>query len=443
MTKEELIGTVIDEVDDIIYAVSEENYELLYMNRKAMQILGMEKEEQWRKQPCYKVLYGLDASCEQCPSSMVLEKGPFFRERYIESRDCYLYQKYKRITIEGKAAKLGITTDVTQYRKTTEELNKKFQIETMLVQCVKTLYEQKDMETAINKLLSIIADYHRAERAYIFEFENEGILMHNTYEWCREGIKPQIDFLQDVEISVIDRWIEQFEKQGEFYITSLQGEVDKSSLEYEILEAQGIESLMAAPLRMEGKIVGFLGVDNPRENVNTLLLMQSVAAFVHNDIQRRKNVEKLYELSYRDRLTGVGNRHAYVKCMEELENQKISLGIVFADINGLKRANDVYGHKRGDEMICEVAGVLKEKFGENVFRVGGDEFVVFCIGVPKEEFEEQVEQLQSTWHLQITASIGKLWIPECIDVETQVIHTDLLMYQNKQNYYKSRVEKEL
>lgn len=440
MTKEELILTVIDEVDDIIYAVSEENYKLLYMNRTAMQFLGIEKEEQWQEQPCYKVLCGRDVPCEQCPGAMILEKGQFFRERYIESRDCYLYQKYKRITIEGRKAKLGIATDVTPYRKAAEELKRKFQIESTLVQCIKTLYEQKDMETAINQLLSIIADYHQADRAYIFEFEHEGVIMHNTYEWCREGIERQIDFLKDVEISVIERWIEQFEKQGEFYITSLQGEVDKSSPEYEILQAQGIESLLAAPLRMEGKIVGFLGVDNPRANEDTLLLMRSVAAFVLNDIQRRKNVNKLYELSFKDHLTGVGNRYAYVRCMEKLENQKNSLGIVFADINGLKKINDAYGHKRGDEVICEVAGTLREKFGEQVFRVGGDEFVVFCIGMPKEEFEEQVEQLLRTWHLQITASVGKFWIPECTDVEAQVIHADLLMYQDKQNYYKGREE---
>ena len=202
-----------------------------------------------------------------------------------------------------------------------------------------------------------------------------------------EGIEPQIEYLQKVPLSVIGRWMEQFERQGEFFITSLSGEVEKSSVEYEILETQSIESLLAAPLRVDGQITGFLGVDNPKLNTDTLVLLQSVATFVIDDIQKRKNVVKLYELSYEDRLTGVGNRHAYMEYLRTLEGCKHSLGIVFADINGLKIANDTYGHEYGDKMIKSAARILKSMRWEKIFRIGGDEFVVFCVGVSEKAFE--------------------------------------------------------
>lgn len=174
----------------------------------------------------------------------------------------------------------------------TRSLEKQLLIQDTLLKCVRTLHEEADVEVAIDRLLAIIADYHDAERAYIFEFTSDGLFLDNTYEWCKEGIEPQINILQHVEISVIDRWLVQFEQKGEFYINSLDGELSKDSEEYKILEQQGIQSLMAAPLYLNGKLAGFLGVDNPDKNKDTLLLMQSVAAFVVNDIQKRITVEQ-------------------------------------------------------------------------------------------------------------------------------------------------------
>ena len=64
------------------------------------------------------------------------------------------------------------------------------------------------------------------------------------------------------------------------------------SPEFQILDIQGIKSLMAAPLRSENKLVGFIGVDNPQENTDSLILMRLVSAFVVNDIQKRETLEQ-------------------------------------------------------------------------------------------------------------------------------------------------------
>lgn len=200
-------------------------------------------------------------------------------------------------------------------------LEDKLQVEETLIRCVKTLYITEDTGEAINSLLQIIAEYHDAERAYIFEFDDDGVWIHNTYEWCAAGIEPQIEMLRNVEKSVIDRWLEQFELKGEFYITSTKGEVDKESVEYQLLEVQGIDSLMAAPLRSEGSITGFLGVDNPKKNTDTLLLMQSVSAFVMDDIkklrtEKQKRQEEETNEMYRELLKLQGTGFIAVKLNE-------------------------------------------------------------------------------------------------------------------------------
>lgn len=175
---------------------------------------------------------------------------------------------------------------------TKEEMTKQLRLDAALMECVRTLCFSDDVNSAINEILKIIAGFHNADRAYIFELDEERSVVNNTYEWCRENVEPQIDVLQGVDIAVIDRWMVQFETKGEFYINSLDAEADKDSDEYEILASQGIDSLMAAPLKLDGKIIGFIGVDNPADNTDTLFLMQSAAAFVINDIQRRVTLEQ-------------------------------------------------------------------------------------------------------------------------------------------------------
>lgn len=165
------------------------------------------------------------------------------------------------------------------------------QFDAVLLKCINTLRSGEGLDTSINHLLEIVADFHEADRAYIFEFDEE--LMDNTYEWCREGVGPEMQMLQRLKIQDhIARWLVLFQEQGEVYINSLGDDVDKDSEEYRMLEMQGVDSLMVAPIYLAQKLIGFIGVDNPRKNTEILLLLRSVAAFVANDIQKRETIDQ-------------------------------------------------------------------------------------------------------------------------------------------------------
>ena len=165
-------------------------------------------------------------------------------------------------------------------------VEKESKIQTKLVECVQTLYISDNVDEAINRLLQIIGEFYNAERCYIFEFDNDMNIIHNTYEWCAQGVESELEMLKNVEMSVIERWLYYFETKGEFYINSLSSEVSIDSPEFQILDIQGIKSLMAAPLRSDNKLVGFMGVDNPQENTDSLILMRLVSAFVEQRILR-------------------------------------------------------------------------------------------------------------------------------------------------------------
>ena len=138
----------------------------------------------------------------------------------------------------------------------------------------------------VNALLKSTAEYYDADRGYVFEITPDGTMVDNTYEWCREGVSAEIDNLQNVPIESVELWIKEFEKSGAFYISSLDTDVEKSSLTYEVLEPQGIESLITAPLYHESVISGFVGIDNPRKNIQDLTVLKTVASIIYSDIIR-------------------------------------------------------------------------------------------------------------------------------------------------------------
>ena len=178
-----------------------------------------------------------------------------------------------------------------------EQVQQKIIINDLLMECITILRRSGDHEVAFNKLLGLVASFYDADRSYVFEFDLGSQRMSNTYEWCAEGIEAEISKLQNMDISIVDRWIVQFEAHGEFYINSTDGELDHDSDEYKILAMQDIQSLMAAPLRLGGDIVGFLGVDNPRTNTNTLLVLQAVSSFVVNQLGKQREEQQGMMLS--------------------------------------------------------------------------------------------------------------------------------------------------
>lgn len=96
---------------------------------------------------------------------------------------------------------------------------------------------------------------------------------------------------------------------------------------------------------------------------------------------QRATAERLRDLSLRDELTGLLNRRGFLAAasvrIAEAQRVKGPLGLLYADVNGLKRINDDLGHEQGDRVIEDAArmlrGVLRE--GDVLARLGGDEFV--------------------------------------------------------------------
>ena len=300
--------------------------------------------------------------------------------------------------------------------------------------------DMEDPELRLNKVMEYLCTELHADRAYIFEDNKDGTF-DNTYEFCAGGVTPEIDNLKGIPYEgVIDVWYEEYKKGGHVLIYDLEKYRSVSEKIYDILKPQGIRTLVTGPLILEGKYIGFFGVDNPPTDAMTEIfeIMKLLMFFLSEMISQRDAHRRLVDYSYHDSLTGVGNRRAIKRFESEKLDTSRPCGLVMCDINGLKAVNDNEGHAAGDELIKTVASCLAKVFGyENVYRMGGDEFAVYSYEDSREAFEDKIEQLKTMVsekgaHLAVGSSFAEGGDP---DYNARRIEADDKMYEEKRAYY--------
>ena len=320
--------------------------------------------------------------------------------------------------------------------KKNTEVEARLEIATTLNRCVGELSSDTDIQVAIFNLLHAINDYFHADRTYIFEADYDRKVVINTHEYTEHGVSAQMDNLQAVPMETVDIWMQHFQKDEVYYMPDL--EQERGHETYNILKDQDIQSLLAVPLWSEGKMIGFLGVDNPKEHYDDPTLLSSIKYFISNSLSMKKQQEWLEYLSYRDMLTKLYNRNKYIDTVESYEKKTIKqVGAAYVDLNGLKKVNDQQGHEAGDHLIQNAANAIASAFPDQSYRVGGDEFVILVIGVGEEEFLKKIDEMEEKMkEQQVSISIGPVWKARTEDLEKMLKDADALMYEEKEKYHK-------
>lgn len=192
-----------------------------------------------------------------------------------------------------------------------------------------------------NTILRDLGKTLAAERAYIFN-KKDGF-WHNTYEWTAAGVEPQLPRLQYIEPSEVAWFVGRLEQGLPLCIDDVRQLQDESARDF--LAAQGICSLLAAPIIHEGAVRGMFGFDIcnrhvswPEKVVNLAMAMQCVAGAEINLAQRRSLADKGRQL--RDILDAFVEP-VYIADMDSYE-------VLFAN----KALNDGYPLRTGKNMLC-------------------------------------------------------------------------------------------
>ncbi len=433
------IWDFFDNLNEYVYASDTESYELIYMNKKAMERYGFSAREEYLGRKCYEVIHGCSAPCAICNNN-VLSEGHFSEWQYYNPKiDRHMLIKDTIVNDNGKRCRMEITVDITFHERKSNTLKSYQDLEELVNNGIHLSMSEPDPEKSINIILEYLGKALNGERTYIFEKNSLGG-DDNTYEWVAAGVTPEKENLQNLPAGVCANWYRKFSEGKIILIEKLENIKKDDPLQYENLKRQNIRSVAVVPLYMNNTAIGFCGVDNPTthclEYAPTML--QIMEHYIVSTLKRRNLVRELKKMSFTDHLTNLGNRHAMENYIEQI-NRTSSIGIVYCDITGLKRVNDSKGHDAGDRLICSCCECLQKNLSEyGLFRIGGDELLAICPGINENTLAEKVSRLRKDIHDRSEEmAIGSVWHNEIKDLSFYISEAEKLMYHEKSEYYKS------
>jgi len=158
-----------------------------------------------------------------------------------------------------------------------------------------------------------------------------------------------------------------------------------------------------------------------------------------------KRQESLKKLAIKDPLTGLYNRYLLEKiALEKIEEAELLgdfLLFVMFDIDHFKEINDFYGHDKGDEVLVEVAKMIRQSFRatDPIFRVGGEEFLAILVTSNIQKILDLLEHLRQRVEKRrfegidrkVTLSIGVAKYKKGDTVQTLYKRADKALYRSK------------
>ncbi|HQV94660.1 MAG TPA: GGDEF domain-containing protein [Anaerolineales bacterium] len=205
-----------------------------------------------------------------------------------------------------------------------------------------------------------------------------------------------------------------------------------------------------------------------REGINYSLTGESVNVHLHwtlmpghendfdwvlvalQDVTARKKAEEyLRYLGTHDVMTGLYNRAFFEETLQDLEaSRKDPISFIIVDLNGLKLANDSFGHSAGDKLIRRTAEVLKASIenGTIPVRIGGDEFILIMPGANEQAAKDMVERVESLMAMnnkyyrepELSVSIGASTSAPGFSLLKFISLADDEMYKNKGIHHRRR-----
>ena len=233
---------------------------------------------------------------------------------------------------------------------------------------------------------------------------------------------------------------------------------DENDMEYlrtknapwqESLVNEGIKTLVIFPLKSGDEIIGYVWADNfPAASATRIKETLEVTTFIlSSEISNYLLLDRLETLSSRDMLTGVFNRNEMNNVVDRFsqlsDKTGDSLGVIFADLNGLKTVNDIQGHSAGDQLIKKAATLLSEVFSNGrVYRAGGDEFSIIMDNTSEEEVAKKILVLRTrAMEQDVSLAVGSCVVSDYRDIRIALRIADERMYIDKAKYYEAHPEK--
>ncbi len=143
-------------------------------------------------------------------------------------------------------------------------------------------------------------------------------------------------------------------------------------------------------------------------------MMREIVARADSERRLKEALALVEQLSIKDELTGLSNRRGFLNLAEQqvklMRRNKSGFFVLYADLDGLKRINDAYGHADGDLALRSAAQALRECLRDSdiVARLGGDEFTALISQAMPPSIEIIEKRIAASCE-RASARLGKSW----------------------------------
>ena len=190
--------------------------------------------------------------------------------------------------------------DITHQVEAEQKLKSQSELLELLVQTSSSYINisEEDLKHTIQASLKKLGEFVEADRMYVFDYDWAQNTCTNTFEWCAPGIEPQLELLQETSLDGLEDWTEQHLKGEMMYVEDIDL-LEESATLRQILEPQGIKSLLSMPVMDQNKCIGFIGLDSVEKHhsyseneFNLLKIFTGILGNVHNRIRKERELKE-------------------------------------------------------------------------------------------------------------------------------------------------------
>lgn len=255
---------------------------------------------------------------------------------------------------------------------------------TLQNQILSQISEGKELKTILLNLVLQVEQLHPTTHCSILLLDSDGkTLRHGAAPTLPDAYNSAIDGVQ-IGLGVGSCGTAAF--TGETVIVP-----DISSHPYwqpykALAQLAGVKACWSQPVKnAQGKVLGTFAIYHDEIATPSAEFLDKIKTYsnlAELAISRSQNAVQIRHLAFYDSLTGLANRRLLeehmLQAMAASQRNRQFCGLMFIDLDNFKPVNDIYGHKKGDNLLTEVARRLLStvRQADTVARFGGDEFII-------------------------------------------------------------------
>jgi len=329
-----------------------------YFGKPAEDLIGKTRLDCIHPEDQNKLAKHIARFCTDQPQAMIELRivNPEGKVRWLQWID-----KYTANEKTGQVEFLSTGRDITARKMAELELNRRMEFEHLITNLSIDFINLPldDIDNHIDHLLAEIGQLVDVDRSYVFLFDEDSQTLSNTHEWCRVGIDPQIENLQNLSVDSLTWWVSRIKNFETIIIPKVKDLPDEARAIKELLQEQDILSVICVPLIYAGSILGFVGFDSIRVlktwAEDDVMILQIIGNLIGSTfIQKKRQQDTKRRVSFLEQLNQLTLASINANSVDDM------LNVVVDQIGNLIGASGCY-ITLWDEKTKQVRPVIASK----------------------------------------------------------------------------------